>query len=354
MLGFFLFFVAVLALSAYPVAAFYIDRFVQNWPKGKRRLVFVAVSIAVGCLGYLVRMLALALLHLLVLVLLSMAIHGGLKKLFRGYKGKLHKSGLVPLVLTVSLLVYGYCNINYVQQIAYQISSDKLQQDYRVVFLSDIHYGTVQRMEILEEKVQQINDLQPDLIILGGDLLDEGTSREEMQSCFAALGNLESTYGTYYIHGNHDRQRYSGAPAYTETQLQQTIEANGITILQENLVLIAPDLQLLGREDLGAGIDRGYTALDTDPNRFLITADHQPFDAQANAAFGTDLQLSGHTHGGQIFPLGLLSFFFQGYPYGEYAVGDMTLLVSSGFAGWGFPVRTQGRSEYLVVELSAE
>ncbi len=354
MLGFAIFFIAIMWLTAYPVAAFYLGRFLQNWPKKKRRLFTAGVSLMVGCLGYGIRLVALLFLHLFVLLLVSKAANGCLKKLCRGYKGKLCRSGLIPLVLTVSLLAFGYFNINYVQKTSYQVFSDKLDRDYRVVFLSDIHYGTVQCMDILEEKVGQINALKPDLVILGGDLLDEGTSREEMHRCFAVLGGLESTYGTYYVHGNHDRQRYSGAPAYTEMELQQAIDDNGIVILQDTLVYIAPDLQLLGREDLGTGTDRGYTALDTDPRRFLITADHQPFDAQANAAIGTDLQLSGHTHGGQVFPLGLFSFLYRGYSYGEYAVEDMTLLVSSGFAGWGFPVRTQGRSEYLVVDLTAE
>ncbi len=357
MIGFNLFFILVMALIAYPVLAFFAAGWIPGWDPPKAVGWILAGAVLLGILCTAFRLLALAMLHLAAFLLVCKGIDWILCRFWRpAWLKKVYRSGAVALALTLLFMAYGYYNMNHVQKTTYEISSEKLSRDYRVVFLSDIHYGAVQNRDILEEKVREINALQPDVVILGGDLLDETATAEEMRACFTALGQLTSTYGTYYIYGNHDRQRYSQSPLYTEEQLQQTVDAAGITVLQESTVLLGQDLQLLGREDLGSREEA--TGGDTlkeqlQSQRFLIVADHQPFGAEENAGLGADLQISGHTHGGQIFPLGLFSFLFQGYIYGAYQVENMTLLVSSGFAGWGFPVRTQYSCEYVVVELLA-
>ncbi len=90
---------------------------------------------------------------------------------------------------------------------------------------------------------------------------------------------------------------------------------------------------------------------DIDRSRFIIVADHQPVGAEENAAAGVDLELSGHTHAGQIFPIGYFTEVSGGMNYGEYQEGDCRVIVSSGTTGWGFPIRTQGKCEYVVVHL---
>ncbi len=344
---------AAFVLTSYLVVSFYTSGICRRWSKGKRVLLNVCVAIVCGLLCNAVRLLAVAVMHLLALLLLEMALHWCAGRL---WKGASWRRGIIPLIAVVLLMGYGVFNLNHVQQTVYRIPSEKLQRDYRIVFLADIHYGTIQNPDVLEEKVGQINALQPDVIILGGDILDESVGRDEMQACFAALGQLKAEYGCYFVYGNHDRQRYSQNPAYTAEELQLTIEENGIRILSEELVQIGDDLQLLGREDLDAPQDRHsaeHWLREIDPECFLLAVDHQPFAPMENAQLGADVQLSGHTHGGQVFPLAWLPAFFKGYVYGSYQVEDMLLLVSSGFAGWGFPVRTQGISEYVVLEMVA-
>lgn len=90
---------------------------------------------------------------------------------------------------------------------------------------------------------------------------------------------------------------------------------------------------------------------DIDRSQFIIVADYQPVGAEENAAAGVDLELSGHTHAGQIFPIGYFTEVSGGMNYGEYQEGDCRVIVSSGIAGWGFPIRTQGKCEYVVVHL---
>ncbi len=354
--------ITVFALCAYAVIAFYTAQFCPKPRSWRVRLCKIGGALVLGLAGNLWRVVALGLVFLAAFLGINRLVLWILKKAVRtpsasrvGTIGRwLLRAGIVPVLITAITFGYGSYNMNHIDEIRYTVRSDKLDGDYRVVFLSDIHYATVQRTAVLRESVDRINALGADLVILGGDLLDEGTSHAEMEECFAVLGDLKSTYGTYLVFGNHDRQRYADAPAYTEEELIATIEANGITILTEELVPIGDDLLLLGREDMGARRDclsPEALAAEVDTDRFLLTADHQPNRPDEDAAIGTDLLLSGHTHSGQIFPVGHLTFFFRGYIYGRYEHGDMTVLVSSGFAGWGFPIRTQGESEYLVVDL---
>ncbi len=359
--GFSVLFGVLMALVVYPSAAFFAGRFVRSWQTLPRVALKLGLAVVCGLLGSAVRLFGLGLIYLVAFVALTGAVHLVLRALWRGYNGswlsKLYRSGLVPVVLALALVIGGFFNMRTVRQTLYRVESEKLKGDYRVVFLSDVHYGAVQDVDILAEKVAEINALHPDLVILGGDILDESVTRERMQACFRVLGTLESTYGTFYIYGNHDRQRYSPSPCYTEAELTAAVEANGITLLQDAAVTLTEDLQLLGREDVSARQDRlSPEALESqvDPEKFLLVADHQPVAPGENAQLGADLQLSGHTHGGQIFPLAWFTFFYRGYVYGAYAVEDMTMIVSSGIAGWGFPARTQGICEYVVVELTAK
>lgn len=307
---------------------------------------------------------ALVELHLLVLFAITELAARLLRQAARRYSGgkwyrklrRIYHSGLVPVVLLCMMMGYGYWNMGSIRATEYTISSEKLACDYEVVFLSDIHYGTIQRPEALCRAVEEINARHPDLVILGGDIVEDGTSKEAMEEAFRVLGKLKSTFGTYYIYGNHDRQRYRAVSsrAYTEEDLEQAIQGNGIAILWDRTVIIGGDLALTGREDAGetgGRLPTGDLLRGVDRDRFLIVADHRPVGVEENASEGVDLQLSGHTHAGQIFPGGYLIDLFGGMHYGLYREGECRVIVSSGVAGWGFPIRTQGKCEYVVVQL---
>ncbi len=361
MIPFALFFITVLALACYPLTAFFATGLRLPHKTARARIIRAAIALALATFGYFVRVVALGLLLLCVLVGIAKLLALAFCRVVKERRTKLcsalrflYRSGIAfALILAVTFSV-GYFKMNNVVQTTYTVQSQKLSQPYRIVFLSDLHYGTVQNPSVLEEKVAEINALQADLILLGGDITEEGTTKAQMLQVYAILGRLQSRYGTYFVYGNHDRQRYSASPSYTEEELYQAITANGITILKEDAVAINSDLTLLGREDIGASQDRldaQTLSQKLDPSRFLLVTDHQPNDTESNAQLGADLQLSGHTHSGQIFPLGCFSFLYQGFVYGQYQVEHMSVIVSSGFAGWGFPIRTQSVSEYVVVDL---
>ena len=90
----------------------------------------------------------------------------------------------------------------------------------------------------------------------------------------------------------------------------------------------------------------------TDSESFIILLDHQPLDEKNNSENGADLQISGHTHGGQIFPYGLVKELQGEYTYGKYQIGNMIEIVSSGLCGWGIPLRNEAPCEYVIININ--
>ena len=263
----------------------------------------------------------------------------------------------VSLVFGFAVLVAGTWNMQTVACRTYTVSSHKLSARHTVAFLSDLHVGTAQQFSSLEDVVAQINASHPDLVIIGGDVSDEKTSAAWLDRAYRLLGTLEAP--TYFVYGNHDRQPDGdllGGRTYTDDELVQAIERNGITVLADEYVTVADEVMLLGREDISRGKDRRsgdeLAARNPDQAAFLIVADHQPYADEADVApLKADLQVSGHTHAGQLFPL---QFCYNaiGLPaYGEYELGGSCLLVSAGESGWGFPLRTEARSEWNLITL---
>lgn len=275
------------------------------------------------------------------------------EKLYR-FSRIVYRSSFVPLVVTVLFMRLGFINMNRIVCKEYTITSEKLHSEYNIVYISDTHYGTVQRRRVLRDKLPEISALNADFIILGGDIVDENTSKEDMEAVFEMLGGLQSKYGVYYVYGNHDRQRYNGEDTtYSAEELEAAILKNNIVILNDKTTLFGDDLLLAGREDIWAENGRMPIAellKDADRSRFLLTADHQPKEVGENAAEGVDLIVSGHTHAGQIFPLG----YFIPFGYGLDTKHGTSIITSSGAAGWGFIVRTQQHCEYLLLHLKPQ
>lgn len=270
---------------------------------------------------------------------------------------RLYGCGLIPVLALALIFLYGNYNMNHIRQTCYQVETDKLVGSYRVVLMTDIHYGTIQDSDILKNKLAEINELHPDMVVLGGDIVEEGTSGDEMREVFRVLGSLESRFGIFYIYGNHDRQPYTVNRTYSDDELEQAIESAGIRILRDEYIEIGDDLVLAGRED--AIIARYLTYRITPEeilrgvsrDKYIIMVDHEPVEAEENAAQGVDLMLSGHTHAGQVWPVGILNELTGTLNYGEYQRGACKVIVSSGVAGWGYSIRTQERCEYVVVDI---
>lgn len=307
-------------------------------------------------------------LHVMVAAWCMQLVNFIIKKLARDrYKDsfhlwkKIYGSGIIPIVVTTVLMVYGYINMHNVVETDYTVYTHKeiREEGYRIALVADVHFGVSLDLDELKEKCQEINDKDVDIVILCGDIVDENTSKEDMKAVFKALSAIESTYGTFYVYGNHDRQLYRTDREYTEEELANTIKENGITILQDETYAINDEFVIAGREDNSYKVVKERMALDellenVDKTSFILTLDHQPKEYEENGQAGTDLLLSGHTHGGQIWPAQFLFEIakFDDAVYGLTQIDDDTqAIVTSGFAGWGYPIKTAAPAEYVIIDI---
>lgn len=270
---------------------------------------------------------------------------------------KLYKTALIPAVCAAVVFGYGYANVRNIVKTEYTVLSDKVSEDYKVIFISDAHYGTILKAEPLKELKAQLDRENADIVILGGDIADEDTSRFEMSEVFSVLGRIKSKYGVYYVSGNHDFQKYSKSKAYTKEELEEALLKSGIHYLKDSYVDINNDLLLAGRTDYKTSRRILEEVLEgADKEKYIITADHQPVHYAEAEASGCDLIVSGHTHAGQIFPVGYFIKLFKTADlwYGHEKVRGMDAVVSSGVSGWGYPIRTQKHSEYVVINIKKE
>ena len=276
---------------------------------------------------------------------------------------KIHKKGLLALIFFAVIILGSVYGMNHIELTEYNLTTEKIDnKSYSILFVSDVHYGTVQSTKLVKDSISKMNNLKPDIVVLGGDIVDERTTKDSMEEIFEELGKINSTYGTYYIFGNHDRQPYTtdyvnGNRTFTDSDLNQSIEKNKIKILNDAKVTINNDIVLVGRsdaewEDSVNRIDVNKIFNESDLSKYIVVLDHQPVEYEKNAQEGVDLQLSGHTHGGQLFPYGMMYDLTGRLNYGEYEIGDMKQIVSSGLTGWGWPMRNEAKCEYVLININ--
>ncbi len=233
-------------------------------------------------------------------------------------------------------------------------------QGFTVAQISDLHVGPTIRQRYLRRIVDRVNTLQADVVAVTGDLVDGRVV--ELAAQVAPLADLRSRHGTFFVTGNHEY--YSGAPAWI-AELRRL----GLTVLlNEHVVIPAADvagvtgrpLVLAGVTDFNAGhFDPAHRS---DPVRALAGAPpdavrvllaHQPRSAAAAAEAGFDLQLSGHTHGGQFYPWNLFVRLQQPFTAGLHRWGTLWVYTSRGTGYWGPPNRFGAPSEITCLRLVA-
>lgn len=225
------------------------------------------------------------------------------------------------------------------------------RKDITVVLASDMHLGTIIGRWRCDYLAEQIAELKPDLIVLAGDIVDEDLGRVIQQNLGEALRRLQAPLGVYGINGNHE---YFGGVEKADRYLRD----HGITMLRDSVVMVDGSICLVGRDDRSAGHHWGIprkplTELmaPVDRNLPVILLDHQPFNLQEGAAAGADLQLSGHTHHGQLWPFNYVTEKIYEVSRGLKKIGNTWVYVSTGFGTWGPPVRLGNRPEIVKITL---
>lgn len=222
----------------------------------------------------------------------------------------------------------------------------------RMVLVSDVHLGTIIGQQRLARLVEQINELRPDLVLFAGDVVDEDLAPVIRQNLGATLLSIRARKGIYGITGNHE---YIGGAEKACAYL----EAHGVRMLRDTCVEIEGGITIAGREDRSSRqfAGRQRKSLDAllagvDTRTPLIMMDHQPFDLQDAAAHGVDLQVSGHTHHGQLWPFNYITSAIYEVSWGYLQKGSTHFYVSSGVGTWGPPVRTGNRPEIVEITMT--
>jgi hypothetical protein len=225
---------------------------------------------------------------------------------------------------------------------------------FRLVQLSDVHVGPTIGRSFIERVVETVNGLEPDAVVITGDLVDGSVAN--LSDAVAPLAKLEARHGKYFVTGNHEY--YSGAPAWCEH-----LRGLGFRVLRNERVALGDGearFDLAGIDDHSAGgFGNGHGAdLDKalagrDDSHALVLLAHQPRSVFEASHKGVDLQLSGHTHGGQIWPFHWFVRLQQPVVSGLRRVGDTQLYVSRGTGFWGPPMRLGAPAEVTEIVLHA-
>ncbi|MFJ5776795.1 metallophosphoesterase [Streptomyces sp. NPDC093094] len=220
---------------------------------------------------------------------------------------------------------------------------------FRIAVVSDIHLSPVLGRGFAQKVVDTINSTQPDLIAVVGDLVDG--SVENLGPAAAPLAGLEARHGAYFVTGNHEY--FSGAGQWIEE-----VRRLGLRPL-ENARTELPYFDLAGVNDIageseGQGPDFARALGDRDRTRTAVLLAHQPVQIHDAVEHGVDFQLSGHTHGGQLFPGNLIAEAANPTLAGLERYGDTQLYVSRGAGAWGPPTRVGAPSDITVVQLASK
>ena len=269
--------------------------------------------------------------------------------LLRVFRLRLPHTFLISLFLTFCLLGYGYYHYMHptIRVINRTINKPAETSSLKIVAVSDLHLGYATNKRMLAGYVELINAQQPDLILIGGDLADEDVSPLISQHMEEELSRLQAPLGIYMVPGNHDY--YSGIE-----DCLQFVHKTPIKILRDDVTVLPNQVQLVGRDDRMNPNRQSLESLmaNVDQSHPIILIDHQPYELEKSAAVGVDIQFSGHTHYGQVWPISWVARAVFELAFGEKEIGNTFITVSSGLSLWGPPFRIGTDSELVIFNLT--
>lgn len=261
---------------------------------------------------------------------------------------------VLPLIAIISLFVYGVWHATQLKTTEYQVTIDKKSEldSLNIVMFSDVHLGYINDVHKLEKIVDLVNEQKPDLVLIPGDLFDGNFKAvQDPERTLQLFNQLKTKYGVYLSWGNHDAgENFDKMKAF--------IKDSNITLLEDEVILIENKIAIAGRKDVNPignqdekrkNIDDALEELDESVP--LIVLDHQPStinDYDSNV----DLIVAGHTHQGQVFPFSLVTRLAFDVDYGYYKTPkNNQVIVTSGAATWGPPMRIGTNSEIVKINL---
>lgn len=258
-------------------------------------------------------------------------------------------------VISVSIIILaGFINARVPRTKNLKIGAAKetlKAKSYKIVSVSDIHLGTIIGRKRLSRLVAKINSLNPDIVLFPGDVVDEDITPVLRQNLGEVLKQIKARLGVYSVTGNHE---YIGGAE----KAVKYLEEHGVRVLRDESVFIDNAFYIIGREDISA---RGFAGKQRKPLEELVNEvdfkypaillDHQPYNLEQAVNNNIDLQLSGHTHHGQLWPLNFITKRIYEVSWGYKKIKNTHIYVSCGAGTWGPPVRTGNTPEIMVIEL---
>ncbi len=287
-------------------------------------------------------------------------IMGGVTRIIKKIRKKEFKyywQGWSAIAVSVVYLSVAFFLCANVWQIDYNLTTDKHIGNLKIALFADSHVGVTFDGKGFEKHMETIMEQNPDIVLIAGDYVDDDTSREDMIDSCAALGRMHPKYGVWYAYGNHDKGYYRTPESdFTADDLEKELLKNGVHVMKDD-VEIVDNLCIVGRKD--KSIDRDRKELSellegVDDDKYIIVMDHEPNDYDKEAQTKADLVLSGHTHGGQLFPVTYFGVWFgvNDAIYGYERLHDTDFIVTSGISDWAIKFKTGTKSEYVMVNVN--
>lgn len=394
--------IAIFLSPIYIIINFYIARWLLSWMQAcskhfnKRRIrvlvitiyTFFASALVIGFLlppsplERIMKLIGNYWLGVLLYVVLTVIIADGIrlvvkksKKLPAAYvrsKRVFVIAGTACILTIATVSIYGAINARIIHTTRYEVTIEKDVEklnNLKIALVADLHMGYNIGTPHIEKMVEKINKENPDLVVMAGDIFDnEYEALDNPETITNTLKKLKSKYGVYAVYGNHDIKEKilagftfskKGEKKESDIRMDQLLENANITLLRDDGVLIDDSFYLYGRPDYrrpGRGITVRKTPEEItenmDKTKPIIVLDHEPSELQKLADAGVDLDLSGHTHDGQLFPANITTALMWENSYGYLKKGNMHNIVTSGVGLFGPNIRVGTIAEVVIVDIN--
>lgn len=255
----------------------------------------------------------------------------------------------IMAIVVIFILGWGYYRYTHKKRVEVDIKVNKEMSSgnrLKIVAISDLHLGYTIGKKEFESWIELINNENADVLLIAGDITDNNIEPLHKQQIEESFKKIKTRYGTFAALGNHE---YIAGIEYSMGFLKKT----GMTILRDSAVLVNNSFYIIGRDDRSNHHRKTIEELTgtLDKSKPIILIDHQPYDLDETEKNRIDLQISGHTHDGQVWPVSLLVKLMYENPHGYLQKGESHIYVSSGLGLWGGKFRVGTQSEYVVINL---